>query len=85
MQPAKSFRDGMLSVSYWEPDGQAKGALRVTFQKRYRASDGVWKTTSTLFLSEIPRAIALLQSAHDYLAARPGAEAPAAEASADCA
>lgn len=70
MQPAKSFRDGSMSVSYWEPEGEEKRPLRVTFQKRYKGADGSWKNTGVLFLDEIPKAISLLQNAYDFLQAR---------------
>ena len=67
MQPTKCFRDKGLSVSHWQADDKGQQAPKITFQKRFKDTEGNWRQTSTLYVSEIPRAVSLLQQAHDYL------------------
>lgn len=67
MQPTKSFRDGTITVSFWGDEKNLSKSAKVSFQKRYCDSQGQWQSSSSLYLSEIPRAISLLQEAYDYL------------------
>ena len=40
---------------------------KVSFQKRYMTADGEWKSTHSLNVNEIPKAILVLSKAYEYL------------------
>ena len=46
---------------------------KVSFQKRYKNSEGECKTTYSLDVNEIPKAILVLSKAYEYLVIRNGA------------
>ena len=51
----------------------------MAFQKRYKSSDGEWKSTYSLDVNEIPRAIPALSKAYEYLIMGQAAEQNASE------
>ena len=40
---------------------------KVSFQKRYKNADGDWKSTHSLDVNDIPKAILALSKAYEYL------------------
>jgi hypothetical protein len=40
---------------------------KVSFQKRYKDSDGEWKNTYSLDVNDIPKAILALSKAYEYI------------------
>jgi hypothetical protein len=65
------FKCGRCEAAVFENETERSGASvkmkRVTFQKRYRSTEGVWKTTYTLDVNEIPKAVLVLTKAYEYL------------------
>jgi hypothetical protein len=69
-KPEKRFRCGAVEASIFENEVQQNGkqfkVKKVSFQKRYKASDG-WKSTNSLDVNDLPKAILALQKAFEYL------------------
>ncbi len=70
--PIKSFKSGSIQVSIWEnetlgQDGLPKTYKTVSFDRRYKDKSGVWKSTNSLRLNDLPRATLILQKAYEYL------------------
>ena len=71
-QPEKRFRAGGCEAAIFENEitrnGRAGTLLKkVAFQKRYKSAEGGWKTTYSLDVNDIPRAIVVLSKAYEYL------------------
>jgi hypothetical protein len=47
--------------------GKSLKARKVSFQERYRNSEGEWKLTHCLGINDIPKAILVLSKAYEYL------------------
>ena len=72
-KPVQTFRAGTVSASVFRNERTVKGSKvdipSVTIQKRYE-SDGQWKSTSSLDVNDIPKAILVLLKAFDSVASR---------------
>lgn len=70
-KPEKKFVSGGIEASVFEnqiqKDGKTFNIKKVAFQKRYKSSDGSWKGTGSLDISDIPKAILVLSKAYEYL------------------
>ena len=70
-KPEKRFRAGAIEASIFENEIQQNGKTikikKVAFQKRYKAPDGSWKSTSSLDTNDIPKALLCLSLAFEYL------------------
>ena len=71
-QPEKRFKCGACEVSIFEniitrKDGRKANTKKVSFQKRYKDSDGEWKSTQSLDVNDIPKARLALYEAYKYL------------------
>lgn len=70
-QPEKRFRCGGCEAAIFEnefgKDDNKVKLKKVAFQKRYKNSDGEWKTTYSLDVNDIPKAILALEEAYKYL------------------
>jgi hypothetical protein len=73
-KPEKVFQHGAVKAAIFandrEKDGRYFTVKSVSFQKLYRDRDGVLKTTSSLDVDDLPKAVVVLQKAYDYLTAR---------------
>ena len=72
-QPEKRFKCGACEVSIFEntittKDGKNVRTKKASFQKRYKNSDGEWKSTNSLDVNDIPKAKLVLDEAYKYLA-----------------
>ncbi len=68
--PVKKFRAGAISATVWNnttKDGESEYKT-VSFERGYKDPDGVWKSTSSLRMSDLPKASLVLQKAYEYLA-----------------
>ena len=71
--PTKVFQIGRIRASIFmnevrDRDGKVLHLPKVKIEVRYRDKrDGRWKGTSSMTLTEIPKAILALQKAYDYL------------------
>ena len=69
-KPEKKFQSGGIEASIFENEIQQNGKTlkikKVAFQKRYKSSQG-WKTTYSLDINDIPKAVLCLSMAYEYL------------------
>ena len=69
-KPKKTFRAGPIQASVFmnarKVDGKSTEIPSVNFQKRYLDA-GEWKTTNSLNLADLPRAVLVLWKAYDYI------------------
>jgi hypothetical protein len=73
-KPEKTFQNGAVRAAIFsnehEKDGQSFTKKRVSLQRVYRDKDGMFKTTTSLEVKDLPKAILVLQKAFDYLTVR---------------
>jgi hypothetical protein len=75
--PLKKFRAGAVSATVWNnqtKDGEEEYKT-VSLERGYRDKEGAWKNTTTLRVSDLPKAALVLQKAYEYLALAGEAEA----------
>ena len=70
--PEKKFRAGAIQATIWENDAVNKEGKKVSynsvsFERSYKDKDGTWKSTSSLRVMDIPKAIVVLQKAYEHL------------------
>ena len=69
-KPEKRFQSGGIEASVFENEIQQNGKTlkikKVAFQKRYKSAQG-WKTTYSLDINDIPKAILVLSKAYEHL------------------
>ena len=69
--PIAKFRAGQVSAALWENEIQTGGRtatiLKATIQRRYRDTDGNWKSSTSFSRNEIPLAIHCLQKAFEKI------------------
>jgi hypothetical protein len=70
-KPEISFKCGSCDAAVFENEILAGGKTikvkKVSFQKRYKNSDGEWKNTYSLDVNDIPKTILALSKAYEYL------------------
>ena len=70
-KPIEVIRVGAVNVSIFEntvmKDGKILTIPKVVFQVRYKDKQGQWKSTSSLSVNDIPKAINALQRAYQIL------------------
>ena len=70
-KPEKRFKCGGCEAAVFENEinrgGKTMKIKKVSFQKRYKSMDGEWKSTNSLDVNEIPKAILALSKAYEYL------------------
>ena len=72
MNPEKKFRAGAISATVWNNAGQNKDGepteyRTVSFDRAYKDKEGNWQHTSSLRISDLPKAGVVLQKAYEYL------------------
>ena len=71
VSPEKIFKFGAVRASVFknmiELKGQLVPLLKVVVQVRYRDKNGQWKGTNSLSVNDLPKAIAALQRAYEYI------------------
>ena len=77
-KPEKIFQHGAVRAAIFvnerERDGQMFTKKQVSFQKVYRDKEGDFKSTSSLEINDLPKAVVVLQKAYDYLTVRQESE-----------
>ncbi len=71
--PVKKFAAGAIQVAVWENSGKSADGLQATYRtvsidKRYKDKNDEWKSSNSLHINDIPKAILALQKAYEYLA-----------------
>jgi hypothetical protein len=73
-KPEKIFQHGAVRAAIFvnerERDGQSFTKKQVSFQKVYRDKEGDFKSTNSLDINDLPKAVVVLQKAYDYLTVR---------------
>jgi homoaconitase/3-isopropylmalate dehydratase large subunit len=73
-RPEKVFQNGAVRAAIFvnerERDGHSFTKRQVSFQKLYRDKDGEFKSTNSLDVNDLPKAVIVLQKAYDYLTVR---------------
>jgi hypothetical protein len=69
--PIAKFKAGQVSAALWENEIEAGGRpatiLKATIQRRYKDTDGRWKSSTSFSRNEIPLAVHCLQKAFDKM------------------
>ena len=70
--PEKKFRAGAISATIWQNEGHTReGASAlfntISFERGYKDKEGNWKSTTSLRIGDIPRAVVVLNKAYEYL------------------
>lgn len=69
--PIRKLRVGAVSCAIWRNDvnvaGRTVPMLKASVERRYQASDGVWKSSGSFTRNEIPVVIYLLQQAFEVM------------------
>lgn len=74
--PLKKFRVGAITATIWNNEAREGGEYKtVSFERGYKDKDGVWKTTSSLRMNDLPRAALVIQKAYEFIALGEEAEA----------
>ena len=70
-KPVHKVRAGQVSCALWENSirigNVTKPVLRCTVERRYKDSDGAWKSSNSFGRNEIPLALWCLQKAFDHI------------------
>lgn len=71
--PMKKFRAGAVSATIWDNQGknlqgQAVNYKTVSFERHYKDAAGEWQTTSSLRMTDLPKATLVLNKAYEFLA-----------------
>ena len=70
-KPERVFQHGgvkaAIFVNEHEKDGESFTKKSISVQKIYRDKEGMFKTTTSLYVNDLPKAILVLQKAFDYL------------------
>lgn len=72
-QPEKKFRAGLITATVWknetkDSDGNQVTYQTVSFERSYKDKDDRWKTTNSLRMNDVPKAILVLEKAYEHLA-----------------
>ena len=77
-KPEITFKMGAVRVAVFRNTIQHKGKVislpKVAVEVRYRDKTGQWKGTHSLSLNDLPKAIAALQKAYEYILANSGSQ-----------
>jgi hypothetical protein len=71
--PEKTFRAGPVSATLWKnqvttKEGREAEFMSVTFKRSYKDKDtDEWKTTNSLNVRDLPRAVVVLNKAYEHL------------------
>ena len=71
-KPAEKFRAGAVAAALWKnaltlKNGNQIDTFSVSLDRRYMDSDGNWKSSTSLRLNDIPKAILVLQKAYEFM------------------
>ena len=73
-KPEAKYRAGTVSATIWAnqivKDGQPRVLSSVSFEKSYKDKEGTWKTTKSLNVQDLPKAIMVLTKAYEHIALR---------------
>lgn len=74
-KPIQTFRVGAIQAAVWENEGKEGRMFKsVTLQKRYKAENDEWKTSSSLMPNDLPKAALALNKAFEFISLKEGFE-----------
>ncbi len=81
-QPEMKFRAGAISATVWhnnahKPDGTVSAYNTISFERGYKDKAGEWKSTNSLRVADIPKAVVVLNKAFEYLVMKSSFESEA--------
>ena len=84
IRPEQNFKVGAVRAAIWpttifNQDGTSFEKKKVVLDRRYKTKRGEWKSTSSLDVNDVPKAILALQKAYEYLMTGSGKETNGAE------
>jgi len=70
--PEKKFSTGVISATIWKNKGISKAGNPVEFrtvslQRRYTDKNNEWKSTNSLRINDLPKAILVLNKAYEHI------------------
>ena len=65
--PEKKFRAGPISATIWRNIGEKGSYSTVQLSRNYKDASDTWKSTGSLRLNDLPKAIVTLNKAYEYL------------------
>lgn len=70
--PEKKFSAGAIKATVWsnvakDDKGHDSEYKTISFDRLYKDKSGQWKSTNSLRVNDIPKAIAVLNKAYEYL------------------
>ena len=80
--PEKKFRAGAISATIWQNEGHRKDGTQsvfntISFERGYKDKEGNWKSTTSLRVADIPRAMVVLNKAYEYIVMKQSNDASA--------
>ena len=70
--PEKKYRAGAVAATIWANevirDGKQVTYRTVSLERSYKDKDDEWKSTNSLRVTDIPKAVLVLQKAFEYIA-----------------
>ncbi|MDO8660705.1 MAG: hypothetical protein Q7K43_02350 [Candidatus Woesearchaeota archaeon] len=68
MNPEQKYSASGITATVWTNSKDGKTFHTVSFDKRYKDKEGNWKSTNSLNVSDLPKAIMVLGKAFEYAA-----------------
>ncbi len=68
MNPEQKYSAGGITATVWANTKDGKTFHNVSFDKRYKDKEGNWKSTNSLNVTDLPKAIMVLGKAFEYAA-----------------
>ena len=76
-KPEKKVNAGTIQVTIWSNKAEKGEYKTISFDKRYKdKQSGEWKSTNSMRINDIPKAIAALSKAYEYLVIKENDEQP---------
>lgn len=66
-KPIHKIRFGGVIATIWNNSKDDKPFYTTTINKRYKASDGEWKNSASITLSDLPLVAKVADEAHTYI------------------
>ena len=70
--PEKKFRSGAIAATIWANstvrDGKPATYRTISLQRSYKDKNDEWKSTDSMRVNDLPKAVLVLSKAYEYLA-----------------
>jgi len=65
--PEKKFRAGPISATVWRNLTEKGSYASVQLSRSYKDASNAWKSTGSLRINDLPKAVVILNKAYEYL------------------